>query len=223
MRTGSGGDAGAATAAATDAGSGGGGGSRGSSSQQPEEGAAGTLLPLRRGCSMGGRAGKGGSPNGECRRGDAGGEQMPPQPPKVSFSCSADDDGGGSPKAAEEGAAAAAAAEAGPGEPHGSQASFMQRQFSAMLQPGVNKFSLRMFGSQKAVEREQERVKSAGAWIIHPYSDFRQARRSGAGTWRSEVSTSGGRWGEAAIGGRCLRSVAVVRKDDSGERDASGR
>uniref|UniRef100_A0A8C2V8W4 Hyperpolarization activated cyclic nucleotide gated potassium and sodium channel 2 n=1 Tax=Chinchilla lanigera TaxID=34839 RepID=A0A8C2V8W4_CHILA len=64
--------------------------------------------------------------------------------------------------------------EAGPaGEPRGSQASFMQRQFGALLQPGVNKFSLRMFGSQKAVEREQERVKSAGAWIIHPYSDFR--------------------------------------------------
>uniref|UniRef100_A0A672HSP3 Cyclic nucleotide-binding domain-containing protein n=1 Tax=Salarias fasciatus TaxID=181472 RepID=A0A672HSP3_SALFA len=58
-------------------------------------------------------------------------------------------------------------------EPRGSQASFMQRQFSSMLQPGVNKFSLRMFGSQKAVEREQERVKSAGNWIIHPYSDFR--------------------------------------------------
>lgn len=59
------------------------------------------------------------------------------------------------------------------GEPRGSQASFMHRQFSSMLQPGVNKFSLRMFGSQKAVEREQERVKSAGNWIIHPYSDFR--------------------------------------------------
>ncbi|XP_062337575.1 potassium/sodium hyperpolarization-activated cyclic nucleotide-gated channel 2-like [Osmerus eperlanus] len=58
-------------------------------------------------------------------------------------------------------------------EPQGSQASFMQRQFSNMLQPGVNKFSLRMYGSQKAVEREQERVKSAGNWIIHPYSDFR--------------------------------------------------
>ncbi|CAJ1072056.1 potassium/sodium hyperpolarization-activated cyclic nucleotide-gated channel 2-like [Xyrichtys novacula] len=58
-------------------------------------------------------------------------------------------------------------------EPQGSQASFMQRQFSSMLQPGVNKFSLRMYGSQKAVEREQERVKSAGNWIIHPYSDFR--------------------------------------------------
>ncbi|XP_051546035.1 potassium/sodium hyperpolarization-activated cyclic nucleotide-gated channel 3-like [Myxocyprinus asiaticus] len=52
-------------------------------------------------------------------------------------------------------------------------AGFMHKQFGAMLQPGVNKFSLRMFGSEKAVEREQERVKSAGFWIIHPYSDFR--------------------------------------------------
>uniref|UniRef100_A0A8C2FLJ4 Cyclic nucleotide-binding domain-containing protein n=1 Tax=Cyprinus carpio TaxID=7962 RepID=A0A8C2FLJ4_CYPCA len=59
------------------------------------------------------------------------------------------------------------------GETRGSQASFMQRQFSSMLQPGVNKFSLRMYGSQKAVEKEQQRVKSAGNWIIHPYSDFR--------------------------------------------------
>uniref|UniRef100_A0AAQ5ZWV4 Cyclic nucleotide-binding domain-containing protein n=1 Tax=Amphiprion ocellaris TaxID=80972 RepID=A0AAQ5ZWV4_AMPOC len=54
-----------------------------------------------------------------------------------------------------------------------SNQTYMQRQFSSMLQPGVNKFSLRMFGSQKAVEKEQERVKSAGNWIIHPYSDFR--------------------------------------------------
>ncbi|MCI4383501.1 hypothetical protein PGIGA_G00027240 [Pangasianodon gigas] len=58
------------------------------------------------------------------------------------------------------------------GEARDSQ-TYMQRQFSSMLQPGVNKFSLRMFGSQKAVEKEQERVKSAGNWIIHPYSDFR--------------------------------------------------
>ncbi|XP_077112420.1 potassium/sodium hyperpolarization-activated cyclic nucleotide-gated channel 3 [Ranitomeya variabilis] len=50
---------------------------------------------------------------------------------------------------------------------------FMQRQFGALLQPAVNKFSLRMFGSHKAVEIEQQRVKSAGFWIIHPYSDFR--------------------------------------------------
>ena len=71
----------------------------------------------------------------------------------------------------EDGPAIVAAAE--DTDANGSQASFMQRQFSSMLQPGVNKFSLRMYGSQKAVEREQERVKSAGNWIIHPYSDFR--------------------------------------------------
>lgn len=62
------------------------------------------------------------------------------------------------------------------GEVRDSQ-TYMQRQFSSMLQPGVNKFSLRMFGSQKAVEKEQERVKSAGNWIIHPYSDFRYFER----------------------------------------------
>ncbi|KAM6936184.1 uncharacterized protein PEZ65_006377 [Lycodopsis pacificus] len=53
------------------------------------------------------------------------------------------------------------------------QSTFIQRQFGAMLQPGVNKFSLRMFGSHKAVALEQQRQKSAGTWIIHPYSDFR--------------------------------------------------
>lgn len=53
------------------------------------------------------------------------------------------------------------------------QSGFMHRQFGAMLQPGVNKFSLRMLGSERAVENERERVKSAGFWIIHPYSDFR--------------------------------------------------
>ncbi|KAL7844165.1 hypothetical protein SRHO_G00227040 [Serrasalmus rhombeus] len=58
-------------------------------------------------------------------------------------------------------------------DPVGRQHGFMQRQIGAMLQPGVNKFSLRMFGSQKAVEKEQERVQTAGYWIIHPYSDFR--------------------------------------------------
>uniref|UniRef100_UPI00358E2774 potassium/sodium hyperpolarization-activated cyclic nucleotide-gated channel 3-like isoform X1 n=1 Tax=Myxine glutinosa TaxID=7769 RepID=UPI00358E2774 len=49
----------------------------------------------------------------------------------------------------------------------------VHKQLGTMLQPRVNKFSLRMFGSQKAVEKEQERVKSVGMWIIHPYSDFR--------------------------------------------------
>uniref|UniRef100_A0A0D9RKK9 Hyperpolarization activated cyclic nucleotide gated potassium and sodium channel 2 n=1 Tax=Chlorocebus sabaeus TaxID=60711 RepID=A0A0D9RKK9_CHLSB len=99
------------------------------------------------------------------------GPEGPARGPKVSFSCRGAASGPApGPGPAEE----AGSEEAGPaGEPRGSQASFMQRQFGALLQPGVNKFSLRMFGSQKAVEREQERVKSAGAWIIHPYSDFR--------------------------------------------------
>ncbi|KAL8184491.1 UNVERIFIED_CONTAM: hypothetical protein K2H54_018298 [Gekko kuhli] len=95
-------------------------------------------------------------------------------------------DGGGGPPAAPAGrgemapaavaeqivaadAAAVAAAMAGPDDPGGT---FVQRQLGAMLQPAVNKFSLRMFGSHKAVEIEQQRVKSAGFWIIHPYSDF---------------------------------------------------
>ncbi|XP_062035109.1 potassium/sodium hyperpolarization-activated cyclic nucleotide-gated channel 2 [Lepus europaeus] len=112
-----------------------------------------------------------GSPNGECGRGEPqcspAGPEGPARGPKVSFSCRGAAAGAGP-------ADEAGSEEAGPaGEPRGSQASFMQRQLGALLQPGVNKFSLRMFGSQKAVEREQERVKSAGAWIIHPYSDFR--------------------------------------------------
>lgn len=52
-------------------------------------------------------------------------------------------------------------------------ATFFQRRLSTMLQPGVNKFSLRMFGSAKGVAAEQQRVKSFSVWIIHPYSDFR--------------------------------------------------
>ncbi|XP_058138228.1 LOW QUALITY PROTEIN: potassium/sodium hyperpolarization-activated cyclic nucleotide-gated channel 2 [Dasypus novemcinctus] len=111
-----------------------------------------------------------GSPNGECGRGEPqcspAGPEGAARGPKASFSR------GGAAGAGP--AAEAGGAEAGPaGEPRGGQAGFLQRQLGALLQPGVNKFSLRMFGSQKAVEREQERVKSAGAWIIHPYSDFR--------------------------------------------------
>lgn len=68
---------------------------------------------------------------------------------------------------------------------YSNQSTFMQRQLGAMLQPGVNKFSLRLFGSHKAVALEQERLKSAGVWIIHPYSDFRYRRhRTGKGQTR---------------------------------------
>lgn len=37
----------------------------------------------------------------------------------------------------------------------------------------LNKMSLKLYGSKKAVQEEQERVKQAGSWIIHPYSNFR--------------------------------------------------
>lgn len=57
--------------------------------------------------------------------------------------------------------------------PSPDQSPVFQMQLGSMLQPGVNKFSLRMFGSHKGVAAEQARVKSFGVWIIHPYSDFR--------------------------------------------------
>ena len=37
----------------------------------------------------------------------------------------------------------------------------------------MNKFSLRFYGSHKALEKERERQEKVGAWIIHPYSNFR--------------------------------------------------
>lgn len=53
------------------------------------------------------------------------------------------------------------------------QSTFFHKQLSSMLQPKINKHSLRMFGSSQGVAAEQERVRSFGVWIIHPYSDFR--------------------------------------------------
>lgn len=57
--------------------------------------------------------------------------------------------------------------------PSPSHVFYFSRKFGSLLQPGVNKFSLRMFGSHKGVAAEQARVQSYGVWIIHPYSDFR--------------------------------------------------
>lgn len=69
-----------------------------------------------------------------------------------------------------------------------------RRQLGTLLQPTVNKFSLRVFGSHKAVEIEQERVKSAGAWIIHPYSDFRYGGLSGEGGWSCRATSDNPAW-----------------------------
>lgn len=71
------------------------------------------------------------------------------------------------------------------------QSTFLQRQFSAMLQPGVNKFSLRMFGSAKGVAAEQERIKAFGMWIIHPYSDFRWVTQGKGKIWLGRTSNKG--------------------------------
>lgn len=57
------------------------------------------------------------------------------------------------------------------------QSTFFHKQLSSMLQPKINKHSLRMFGSTQGVAAEQERVRSFGVWIIHPYSDFRWVNR----------------------------------------------
>ncbi len=71
------------------------------------------------------------------------------------------------------------------------QSTFLQRQFRSMLHPGVNKFSLRMFGSAKGIAAEQDRVKSFGVWIIHPYSDFRWVTEGKGKMWLSRTSDKG--------------------------------
>ncbi|XP_042333027.1 potassium/sodium hyperpolarization-activated cyclic nucleotide-gated channel 4 isoform X2 [Sceloporus undulatus] len=164
----------------------------------PASGAAGGNEPRApcSGSSGGGDPGPRSSPNGDCRRFKG----RPPHDPAEERRLIGSGGEEGGPRSLEEEeeeeeeeqppgpASASIRVDAGPGSGSGErispeeeeeeeerlgQAGFMQRQFGAMLQPGVNKFSLRMFGSQKAVEREQQRVKSAGFWIIHPYSDFR--------------------------------------------------
>lgn len=86
-------------------------------------------------------------------------------------------------EAAPPAAPAPATATSGPIPGSGSGLEPKRRQLGTLLQPTVNKFSLRVFGSHKAVEIEQERVKSAGAWIIHPYSDFRYWGPGREGWW----------------------------------------
>nr|KAF6489610.1 hyperpolarization activated cyclic nucleotide gated potassium channel 1 [Molossus molossus] len=129
----------------------------------------------------------GGKPNSSSGGRDDGNSAFPAKPPATAAGPAGADrgpgspPGGGGPGAKELGNSVCFKVDGGE-EPAGGledaegprrQYGFMQRQFTSMLQPGVNKFSLRMFGSQKAVEKEQERVKTAGFWIIHPYSDFR--------------------------------------------------
>lgn len=47
------------------------------------------------------------------------------------------------------------------------------RSVSGSMSITVNKMSVKLYGSEKAVIQEQQRMEKAGQWIIHPYSNFR--------------------------------------------------
>ncbi|XP_075259017.1 potassium/sodium hyperpolarization-activated cyclic nucleotide-gated channel 3-like isoform X2 [Convolutriloba macropyga] len=42
-----------------------------------------------------------------------------------------------------------------------------------LIYPALNRFTIRIFGSKKAVKRERERCMQEAPWIIHPFSVFR--------------------------------------------------
>lgn len=44
---------------------------------------------------------------------------------------------------------------------------------SGSMSVPTSKFSLRYYGSHKALEKERERQENYGGFIIHPYSNFR--------------------------------------------------
>lgn len=48
-----------------------------------------------------------------------------------------------------------------------------RRSFNGSMVVPVNKMSIKLYGSEKAVLREQARMMQAGKWIVHPYSNFR--------------------------------------------------
>lgn len=43
----------------------------------------------------------------------------------------------------------------------------------AVFEPSMNRLSMKIYGSEKAVLKERLRQRSLGAWIIHPCSKFR--------------------------------------------------
>ena len=49
----------------------------------------------------------------------------------------------------------------------------IRQTISGSISVPLNKMSIKLYGSAKAVIEEQERFKNAGGWIVHPYSNFR--------------------------------------------------
>lgn len=113
-------------------------------------------------------------------------------------------------------APAPAAAASGPLPGPASGPEPKRRRLGTLLQPTVNKFSLRVFGSHKAVEIEQERVKSAGAWIIHPYSDFRYwgPGKEGGGTQIPPPGAATRGQGPPPLHGHSISGPGVLGWDD---------
>lgn len=51
--------------------------------------------------------------------------------------------------------------------------SFIEIHFLSMFQPTENRIAMKLFGSKKALQDEQNRQRAAGLLIIHPLSKFR--------------------------------------------------
>lgn len=43
----------------------------------------------------------------------------------------------------------------------------------AVFEPSVNRLSMKIYGSEKAVLKERLRQRALGAWVVHPCSKFR--------------------------------------------------
>ena len=51
----------------------------------------------------------------------------------------------------------------------------LREQFTSFFQVSDNKLALKLFGNKNALEKEKQRHKAVGHWVIHPCSDFRSS------------------------------------------------
>ncbi|KAL3313594.1 anaphase-promoting complex subunit Hcn1 [Cichlidogyrus casuarinus] len=52
----------------------------------------------------------------------------------------------------------------------GSASTYLKEQFLSFFQPSDNKLAMKLFGNKHALNREKNRLRQQGKWIIHPYS-----------------------------------------------------
>jgi len=53
--------------------------------------------------------------------------------------------------------------------------SSLRDQFTSFFQVSDNKLAMKLFGNKSALEKEKQRHKAVGHWVIHPCSDFRSS------------------------------------------------